>query len=122
MDPIDLESFRAKPTDRTQARKPERIEQAKVRKWFIKGPIPGPWLVRAGKVSGVALRVGLAIWYLRGANRSKTVKPTWWVWAKFNLPPDSARRGLRALEQAGLVKVERQPGCCPVVSIKDVTK
>ena len=122
MDPIDLDKFRAKPTDYRTSDKTDRMKQAKVRKWFVKGPIPGKWLVLASKTSCTALRVGLALWYLRGTKKSDTVKPTWWVWERFHLPPDSAQRGLRALERARLIDVERHPGSCPVVTIRDVTQ
>ena len=88
-----------------------------VGKWFVKGPIPGDWLVRASKVSGRALRVGLALWFLVGFKRSRIVKPTWDTWRRFGLCPDSGSRGLAALENAGLIKVERASGKCPVVTI-----
>jgi hypothetical protein len=64
--------------------------------------------------------VGLALWYLVGVKKSRAVKPTWDTWQRFGLSPDAGRRGLAALEVAGLVAVDRHPGRCPVVTIQDV--
>lgn len=59
------------------------------------------------------------MWYLAGLKKSRTVSPTWDVWRRFGLPPDAGRRGLAALERAGLVTVDRHVGRCPVVTIQD---
>jgi len=95
----------------------QRPPRHKTGEWFLKGPIPGEWLTRAAGLSFRALRVGLALWYLAGLKKSRAVKPTWDTWRKFGLSPDGGRRGLAILEQAGLVSVDRQPGCCSVVKI-----
>jgi hypothetical protein len=50
------------------------------------------------------------------------VKPTRDTWKRFSLSPDAGRRGLAVLERAGLVAVDRHPGCCPEVTIQDVVK
>jgi hypothetical protein len=117
MKPLDLDTFRLKRDIRSKAVKPNRPPRHKAGEWFIKGPIPGGWLVRASGLSGRALRVGLVLWYLAGLKKSRTVKPTWDVWRLFELCPDAGRRGLLVLEQAGLIEVERAPGCCPEVTI-----
>jgi hypothetical protein len=49
--------------------------------------------------------------------RSRTVKLTREARERFNLSPDAARRGLSALELAGLVSVERHPGRRALVTI-----
>ena len=72
--------------------------------------------------SGRALRVGLALWYLAGVTKRRAVKPTWDTWQRFGLSPDAGRRGLVALERAGLVAVDRHPGRCPVVTILESEK
>ena len=56
-------------------------------------------------------------WYMAGLKKDRSVKPTWRTWDRFSLTPDGARHGLAALEQAGLVRVERHPGRCPVVTL-----
>ena len=69
---------------------------------------------------GRTLHVGLALWYLAGVRKSRSVKPTWRTWRQFGLSHDAARRGLGILEQDGLVVVARHPGRCPVATILDV--
>ena len=86
--------------------------------WFLKGPIPGDWLSKAARLPGHALHVGLALWYLAGLRKTETVKPTWQTWERFGVSPDSALRGLRALEQSRLVSVVRNRGCAPTVTIR----
>lgn len=118
---MDIEQFRAKPGDVQPQTRRRKSPRRKAGGWFIKGPIPGVWLVRASRVSYRALRVALVLWYLAGVTKSREVKPTWQTWERFGMSPDAGRQGLLALEQAGLVEVERHPGRCPVVTIEDVT-
>ncbi len=117
---LDLEQFRARPNGQPpNVRQPARH---KVGKWFVKGPIPGDWLTQAASVSFRALRVGLALWYLAGLNKQRSVKPTWATWRRFDLAPEAGRLGLAALERAGLVAVDRQPGCCPLVTLRGASE
>ena len=119
MDSLDLHQFKANGAGDRQPTRPKRPPRHKAGEWFLKGPIPGKWLVRAAEASGRGLRAGLALWYLAGVKKNRTVKPTWAVWKRLGLPPDGGRHGLAALEQAGLVAVDRHPGRCPVVTILD---
>ena len=89
---------------------------------FLKGPVPLAWLQIASKASGKALHVGVALWYLSGLNRSKTVRLTRSVLQPFGVLRDSARRGLTQLENAGLVSAERRAGRSPRVTILDFPK
>jgi hypothetical protein len=118
MNPVDLDKFRTKHGVLNASGK-QRLPQHNAGGWFLKGPIPGSWLHRAAKLPGRALHAGIALWYLAGLQRSAIVKPTWKTWAKLGLPPDSARRGLGALERDGLIAIERHPGRCPLVRILD---
>jgi len=84
---------------------------------FLKGPVPWPWIAAAAGLPGRALLVGLCLWRLAGAMKSQTVS-----FGNSDLKPlriDRATksRALRALEQAGLVKVARQPGRFPKVTL-----
>ena len=63
--------------------------------------------------------MALALWYRAGIDKSHTVKPTGDTWRQFGLSRHNARRGLADLEGAGLVHVDRRPGCCPTVTIMD---
>ena len=126
MHPLDLDQFRARPNGKTRPAKRQRPPRHKAGEWFLKGPIPGDWLVRVfalpARTSGRALRVGLALWYLAGVKKRRAVKPTWDTWQRFGLSPDAGRRGLVALERAGLVAVDRHPGRCPVVTIRNLRR
>jgi hypothetical protein len=117
MPPLDLDQFRAKPDGKPLLPKSKRPPRHKAGEWFLKGPIPGEWLHQAAKLPGHALHVALAAWYLAGVERGHQVKLTWGVFDRFGVSPDAGRRGLVALERAGLVSVDRHPGRCPVVEI-----
>lgn len=119
MVPLDLDRFRA---DGHRRPAPRKARGKPARGWFLKGPIPGDWLVTAAGASARALRVGLALWYLAGLRKSRTVRATWETWRRWGIDPDSARKGLTALERAGLVAVDRGAGRCPLVTILERDK
>jgi hypothetical protein len=80
------------------------------------------WLRAALQASIPATRVTIVLWYLAGRERSREVRPTWQEWRRFGLSPDTGRRGLVSLEDAGLVTIERHSGRCPIVTILDVSE
>ena len=84
---------------------------------FLKGPIPIHWLVSARKVSPTALTVGLVLWHLSGLEKSKTFKVTNRILQMWGLNRFVKYRGLKKLENAGLIKVKRQNKTSPVVTI-----
>lgn len=88
---------------------------------FLKGPIPLLWLTAASKLSGKSpLAVGLALWFEAGRRRSLTVTLTTAILARFGVQDRKAKyRGLRALEEAGLIGVLRVPRRNPLVTIFD---
>ena len=85
--------------------------------WFLKGPIPGDWLATAAGLPGHALHVGLAVWHLTALTKKNQVVLSPKTLCKFATLPDAGRRGLKQLENAGLVAVERAPGKCARVTI-----
>ena len=117
MYPLDIDQFRVQQGDQLLFGKVKRQPRYKGRRWFLKGPIPGDWLHRAAILPGRALHVALALWYLAGLERRQHVKITWRVLDRFGVSPYAGRRGLAALECAGLVNVERHTGRCPVVTL-----
>jgi len=121
MDLPDLDQFRPDGRLRLGHQEPDRRPRRKVKGWFILGPLSGEWFTQAAGLSGAAVRVGLALWYLKGLKKRWTVKPTWATWRRFSLCPDTARSGLKVLEDAGLVTVVRPAGCTPVVTIEEVS-
>jgi DNA-binding MarR family transcriptional regulator len=115
---LDLERFRATSKtepDQTRPQTPPRHEPGE---WFVKGPIPGEWLSRAAALPGKSLHVALAIWYLAGRSKCRTVKLTRQVLSRFGVLPDANRRALQRLESAALVTVKRSPGRAPIVTIE----
>ena len=87
---------------------------------FLKGPISMPWLERAARLPGRALHVALALHHQSALKRSATVKLSNKQLAEFGVDRDAKRRGLVALENAGLVIVERKPGRVPMVTIVEL--
>lgn len=85
---------------------------------FLKGPIPLAWLETALTLPGRALAVGLLLWFEAGCARGDVVDVTYARLARRGLPEGTARRGLRALEAAGLVTIERRAGRALRVTIR----
>lgn len=84
---------------------------------FLKGPVPWSWLERAMQLPGKALAVGLVAWHLRGMRQSNTFRLAPSKLRSAGLSPRVARRGLKALEGAGLVAVDRHRGCAPDLTL-----
>jgi hypothetical protein len=87
---------------------------------FLKGPIPLPWLTAAANLPGKALGVGLAIWYLAGMRRSHIVRMMRSALTAFNVGRKAGYSGLAALEEAGLIRVNRHTGRLPLVELLDI--
>ena len=122
MYPLDPNRLRL-PDDSTWDGKPppsKRPPRHKPGESFLKGPIPWSWLVRAARLPGKALHVALAVWFGAGMKRKRTVPLSYKVMAKLGCPRETARRGLKSLESAALVSVERHPGRSPRVTIEEV--
>jgi hypothetical protein len=117
---LELDQFRATEQQVGRQPAPKHPPRHKRREWFLKGPIPGNWLGRASALPGKSLHVALAVWHEAGLKKCREVKLTRTVLAKFDVLPDSGRRGLKWLEGAGLVVVRRHSGRCPVVTIEEV--
>jgi hypothetical protein len=67
---------------------------------------------------GKALAVALAVWYRAGRKKCARVKLSLATLDKqMGIKRDAARRGLAALERAGLVTVERRVGARPQVTL-----
>ena len=96
-----------------------RIPRHKPGELFLKGPIPWRWLVLAGQLPGRALAVGVLLWHLVGIQNRGTVRLLPSKTRSLGLSPRAARRGLTALEGAGLVAVDRHRGRSPDVTVLD---
>ena len=84
---------------------------------FLRGPIPLDWLGTAARLPGKTLHVGVALWWLHGMAKGKPFKLTQKALQTLNVERDAASAGLERLELAGLIRVVRQPGQRPTVSM-----
>lgn len=84
---------------------------------FLRGPVDLHWLGTAADAGVAAIRVGLAAWYAAGVRRSLTVTLTETWRAPLGLSRFQVSRGLRQLEEAGLITVEHCEGKAPRVTI-----
>jgi hypothetical protein len=61
--------------------------------------------------------VGCLLWYRMGVTGERTTILTRQCFRGFQMPPETGRRGLAALERAGLVQVVRQGRRSPEVTV-----
>jgi hypothetical protein len=104
-------------TDRSETSK--RLPRHRPDAEFLKGPIPLAWLAPAARLLGRALAVALSVWFESGRKAQRTVHLTGPILARFGVSRKALYHGLRALEAAGLVSVERRAGKNPTVTILD---
>ena len=84
---------------------------------FIKGPLPLPWMQCAAQLPGKTLQVALALWYLAGLQKTRTVRLATKSLSLMGVSRDAKYDGLARLAQEGLVSVEQKPGHAPVVTL-----
>jgi hypothetical protein len=77
--------------------------------WFLRGPIPWPWLECAALLPGKSLALSLCLWREANRRRLRTVRLCL-SRAGLGLSEYATRRALRALQTAELVSVVRKPG------------
>ena len=84
---------------------------------FLRGPIPLDWLGSAASLPGKTLHVGIALWWLHGMAKGKPFKLTQKALQNLNVERDAAGAALMRLEKAGLIRLVREPGRRPTVSM-----
>jgi hypothetical protein len=99
-----------------------RIPRHKAGELFLRGPIPWRWVQAAARLPGRALAVGCVLWHLIGLRKCHMVRLSPSKTRSLGLSPRVARRGLKALEEAGLVAVDRHRGRSPDVTVLDVAE
>jgi DNA-binding transcriptional ArsR family regulator len=85
-------------------------EPSKLLGRHLRGPIPWDWVVQASMLPGKALVVGLCLWRISGATKSKTVVLANSELEPFGVGRSAKTRALAALKDAGLIRTERCPG------------
>lgn len=88
---------------------------------FLKGPVPWDWLVQAGQLPGQALHVGLVLWREAGCLNRHTVPFRLSLAVQFGMHQATARRGLHALEKAGLISTRTIPGRHLEVTLRSIS-
>lgn len=78
--------------------------------YFLRGPIPLPWLEAAAKLPGKAYVLGNILWWHHGMRPGSSIKVTKRSLERFSISEDAYRDSLQRLEAAGLVSVIRRPG------------
>ncbi len=106
-DPFDPSRLAAPPVALPPPARPPRHAPGEP---FLKGPVPWGWLTSAADLPGKALAVSLVVWFRAGCENRRTVAVTLARLTRMGMSESTARRGLRTLERAGLVSVERRPG------------
>jgi hypothetical protein len=88
-----------------------------IRGKFIAGPIDVSWVVQASRLGVKALLVGLALWHLRKLRQADTFIVSNLMVRGWGVQPDAKSRALRALEKAGLIRIERRGKRSPLVTL-----
>jgi hypothetical protein len=123
-DPFDVKSLQLPQADMAvlQGRTPVRPPRHRRGEKFIKGPIPWAWMECAFGLRSKALQVALLLWFEVGCRSSRTVRICLSGRLPKGLNRQSARRGLRALAEAGLITIVYPPGRGLEVTLLDVPR
>ncbi len=113
MDPFVLDDLRLDPSalPKEGPRFLRASRRRRTKGLFLAGGIPWSWIVAAGRLRGHAWHVGTFVWLRVGLEKRDTVAINLSkIASEFGLDRATASRALAALEDAGLVEVERRAG------------
>ena len=119
---MDVDQYRISNDLQTNYLPPQkRTRVLRIQGPFLRGPVPLAWLQRAMKLSGAALSVGIILWHFQGLKKSPTFKVGIRDLAKYiGRSRATSQRALQALEEHGLIGVERNNGRKHIVTIIEV--
>jgi len=118
MDSIDISKLALPGSTKTEPAVPSRkLTRHNPREKFLKGPIPLNWLAKAAQLPGKACQISVVLWFLAGLNKNQTVALSNKWLREFGVSRYAQYRGLKALEEANLVTVNRHVGRNPTVTI-----
>ena len=86
-------------------------------KYFIKGPIPLSWLIKANRLGGCTSAVATSLWFYDGINHGEPFRLTWRLDDVTGISRQARQRALKRLEAAGLIHLTIRHGAFPVVRI-----
>ena len=78
------------------------------------------WIESAAQLPGKALHLGIAIWWLRGMAKAESFKLTQKALDFVGISRYASYDALGRLEASGLIRVQRSPGCRPVMALLGV--
>ena len=84
---------------------------------FIAGPIEAAWVIQAAQLGVKTLLLGMALWHLKGLRKCNTFIVSNVMMREWGITSDAKSRGLRNLERAGLIAVERRGKRSPQVTL-----
>jgi hypothetical protein len=125
LDPFDPNNLRLNestlPMPAEAPRHPAKPPRHRPGEWFLRGPVPWPWLEVAARLPGQALALSLCLWREAGRRKGRTVRLCLGH-VGLGLSEQAARRALRAMERAQLVSVVREPGRGLAVTLLDLAR
>jgi hypothetical protein len=86
---------------------------------FLKGPIPFPDISTAARLSGQALAIFLAVHHQIALSRKSTITLPSRLLSELGCSRSAKSRGLRALEESGLITVVRAKGRAARITLND---
>src|SRR5208337_2908107 len=121
---LDFKNYRLPESESQKFKKPGPIKIGKKRFYdgpFVQGPIPLNWLQAAMELGPASLSVGIILWYVHGLKKSKPFKIGIHDLAKLiNCGWSTAFRGLKKLENRGLISIKRQIGAKHIITIQEI--
>jgi len=97
-------------------------KQIRIHQRFIKGPIPVPWMAEAFALTPSAAKCALALYYQLGLSGSDEFKIEPARFRELAIDDTARRRGLRDLEKAGLIRLQKQTSKSPTIKMIRATK
>lgn len=113
---INLDEFRLESSQLNQS-SGSTSQPSRQKRKFIRGPIDLAWVMKAGRLKGKALQVGMILWFESGCQESRTVPLRQSLAQEFGCHRDTVIRAVRELEKAGLVTITSDPGKCLSVTL-----
>ncbi len=113
---VDIEKYRFGSSIPTHTITPSKKPKKHLDK-FIAGPISFEWVSKACMLGGKSANIAFALCYMKGLQKSCTVKLTHKTFHEFNVSTKTAGHLLKRMEDVGLISVVQLPGRSPQITI-----
>lgn len=117
--PAGDESIPSIPVDTPAVKQLKANRQRRDRRRYVKGPILWPTVIRATQAHSKGAAVYLAIKMLADTTRQEEVNLSGRICADLGISREMKRRIVKALAEAGLVAILRQPGRLSLIRLRD---